>query len=420
MLSSLKRIMLTLPLLATSACSSVAFNPDFTVDFGDLDLFDFDWDTSNTTSTYLESERVYFDVDATIETVAGSGELGTDYTRVTKESEYQCSNTGSRGGDGGLATDGHLNWPTGVAVDEDGTVLIADQCNDAVRSLDADGTLNTAVRWGYAGPHDSVAFPLAGPGGVEVTAQGHRYIVDTYSHTLLKLDKQGQARVIVGVPGQPNDRSYDVAVPIALARLRYPTGVAEDSSGRLFIANYWGSYVLMVEKGRVQALPLPVMHAGGLATDNADNLYIVDNFGHNILKRSPDGTIRQIAGNGLEGCYGDGGPAILSRLNFPTGVRVRPDGVIFFTDTFNHRVAAITTDGNLYTVVGNGELQDQNDHEFGWFAGDGGDIRDASLNQPYALDFDADGNLLIADAMNNRIRKVTFSGHGPLPNPTGM
>lgn len=403
--NSLTASLLALPLLLTTGCMSSLGTGD--LDFSELDFFGTGSDGSETTG-YTIGHRVYFDPNARIETIAGTGSIGTAFTASVGD-EYQCSNTGLLEGDGGPATDAHLNWPTGVAVKADGSILVADQCNDRVRMIQTNGIITTLARKGYIGPGPFNAFALSGPGGVEVSRQGHTFIVDTFSHTILQVGPDGLAHVIVGHANREGLSDYSTPVPVLAAELSYPTGVAEDSQGRLYIANYWGSNILRVDQGMLEALPVAVNHAGGLATDAQDNLYIVDNYGEQLLKMSPEGSLTRIAGNGQRGSYGDGGPATEAKLNYPTAVRVREDGVVFFTDTFNQRVAAIETDGTLYTVVGNGALQSPEDEEFGRLSGDNEDIAQASLNQPYALDLDADGNLLIADAMNNRIRKVTFS-----------
>lgn len=355
--------------------------------------------------------RVYFDPGAVVETVAGSGSAGTEYALVVY-SEPVCSNTGGKWGDGGEARRAQLSWPTGVAVDKDGVILIADQCNNAVRAVKPNGQISTLVRYGHTSLRPDGRFSLRGPGGVEVSAQGNRYIVDTFSHTLLKQDNTGLAWVLVGERDVNDYAEYAYPVAQETALLNYPTGVAEDSQGRLYIANYWSSNILKVENGSVVNLNLGVTYAGGIATDSRDQLYVTDNERHRVLKVDSAGEVTVIAGIGTRGSFGDGGLATQAQLHFPTGVRVRDDGVVFITDTFNHRVVAISQDGKLYTVVGNGALLDSVDPEFGRFAGDNGPIEGVSLNQPYALDFDLDGNLLIADAMNNRIRRVRFSTAG--------
>ena len=111
--------------------------------------------------------------------------------------------------------------------------------------------------------------------------------------------------------------------------------------------------------------------------------------------------ITRLAGNGFTGSNGDGGLATQAGLNNPGGVAVDPAGNIYVADTANHRIRKVDTHGFITTVAGNGNAL---------FQGDGGPAIQASLNHPAGLLVDGVGNLLIADANNNRIRKVDSQG----------
>ena len=206
--------------------------------------------------------------------------------------------------------------------------------------------------------------------------------------------------------------------------MNYPTGARLDSNGNLFIADYLNNAIRRVDAQTLVITTvagtgeLGLYHEGGLATESAlnfpggialdaqDNLYITDNFS-NAIRRVDARTniITTVAGTGVAGFSGDGGLAKDATLNFPTGADFDSKGNLFFTDTRNNLVRVITTDGKIYTVAGNGLHRDD---YTGTFSGDGGDSLEASLDNPYAVEVDANDNLLIADTNNNRIRKVTF------------
>lgn len=110
------------------------------------------------------------------------------------------------------------------------------------------------------------------------------------------------------------------------------------------------------------------------------------------------GTITAHAGTGEKGFAGDGGPATKARLNQPFDVAFDRAGNLHVSDTFNHRVRKVDAKtGTITTVAGNGTKG---------FAGDGGKATDASLNEPYGIELDADGNLFIVDRLNSCIRRV--------------
>jgi len=108
------------------------------------------------------------------------------------------------------------------------------------------------------------------------------------------------------------------------------------------------------------------------------------------------GSLKPFAGTGVAGSNGDGGPASQAELNNPFGLALTPDGALWVADYAAHVVRRIGTHGVITTVVGNGTPA---------YAGDGGPARQASLKNPHEIRFDRDGNLFIADAGNNVIRR---------------
>ncbi|MFN0085449.1 MAG: Ig-like domain-containing protein [Blastocatellia bacterium] len=137
------------------------------------------------------------------------------------------------------------------------------------------------------------------------------------------------------------------------------------------------------------------------AFDSAGNMYIADDAGHRIRKVSPGGTITTVAGTGLAGFEGDGGPATAARLNFPSRPAVDGSGNLYIADYSNHRIRKVTAaTGVITTIAGDGN---------GRFGGDGGPAIGASLNGPESCAIGRDGNLYIADYLNHRVRKVTLN-----------
>jgi len=115
------------------------------------------------------------------------------------------------------------------------------------------------------------------------------------------------------------------------------------------------------------------------------------------LAADPAPTITAFAGTGERGFAGDGGPAEKAKLDQPFDVTFDKAGNLYFSDTNNHRVRKVDAKGIISTVAGNGKKG---------FAGDGGKAVEASLNEPYGIELDADGNLFIVDRLNYCVRKV--------------
>jgi sugar lactone lactonase YvrE len=141
-------------------------------------------------------------------------------------------------------------------------------------------------------------------------------------------------------------------------------------------------------------------------------LYICDTGNHRIRQVAADGTISTVAGNGIRGYSGDGGPALQAELNEPYEVRFDSAGDLYFVERLNHLVRRVAMkSGIISTVAGTGSAG---------FSGDGGKAREAQLNEPHSIGFDRAGDLYICDIKNHRVRKVamatgvisTFAGTG--------
>jgi len=138
-----------------------------------------------------------------------------------------------------------------------------------------------------------------------------------------------------------------------------------------------------------------------VAADTAGNLYVVDTGNHRIRKVDMNGVITTVAGNGIAGFGGDGGPATAANLDGPFGAAVDGAGNLYIADTNNNRIRKVDTKGVISTIAGS--------DTFG-FDGDGGPATSAVLYAPESVALDAVGNLYIADWGNNRVRLVSAEG----------
>jgi uncharacterized protein (TIGR03437 family) len=168
----------------------------------------------------------------------------------------------------------------------------------------------------------------------------------------------------------------------------------------------------------VRALSAPLGEVRGVAVDARGRVFLSDRVNHLVLQVATDGMLTVIAGNGGQGFSGDDGPATSAALNDPAGIAVDAAGNVFFADKLNHRIRKISSEGIITTVAGKGGIAG--------FSGDGGPATEAGLSQPDGIAFDNQGNLLIADTFNERIRKVspqgiitTVAGKGSVPAFSG-
>jgi sugar lactone lactonase YvrE len=149
-------------------------------------------------------------------------------------------------------------------------------------------------------------------------------------------------------------------------------------------------------QGTTQPVAMPLLPTS-VAFDAAGNLYLADTNRHEVYESSLAGVLSVVAGNGVQGFAGDGGLATSAELNSPQGVAVGPDDTLYIADTGNQRIRAVNS-GLITTFAGNGSVG---------FAGDGGAAGNAAFRWPNALAIDASAALLVCDAGNQRVRRIS-------------
>ncbi len=225
------------------------------------------------------------------------------------------------------------------------------------------------------------------------------------------------AQTISTVAGTGRAGSSGNGGPATEAQLYTPRDVFVDAAGNLFIGGYNDQLVRRVDTSGTISIVAgggteglgdggPATEAGldhpiGVFVDATGNLFIADLDNDRVRKVDPAGTISTVAGTGTEGFSGDGGPATAAQLDLPWDVFVDAAGNLFIADRGNHRVRKVDPAGTISTVAGTGTRG---------FSGDGGPATEAQLNVPIDVFVDGAGNLFIADANNNRIRKVDPAG----------
>ncbi len=309
-------------------------------------------------------------------------------------------------------------------------------------------------------PLPALSAPYGNIQGVAVDGSGNVYVSDLNNNLVSRVSPNGTSVVVAGngVSGFSGDGGAATA-----ASLKGPAGVAVDSAGNLYIADTGNARVREVSGGIITtvagsgvggfsgdggpATEASLNSAPGVAVDAAGNLYIAD-FGNNRVREVTNGIITTIAGDGLGGSTGDGGPATSAKFAGPADVAVDSAGNIYIADQGNQRIQKVTA-GIITTLVGglnnpqgvaldakgdlyisssfsheiflfsNGALTKVAGGNGQGFAGDGGPATSAQLAFPTRIAFDSSGNLYIADSVNHRVRRVnslgvinTFAGNG--------
>lgn len=281
----------------------------------------------------------------------------------------------------------------------------------------------SAGHGGDGGPATAAGLYL--PYSTTSDGAGNVYIADFENNRVRKVDVYG---TITTYAGNGNfDHSGDGG-PANEAGILAPAAVLADSLGNLYIAesasssqdggcirkvNTSGNISTIAGTGLAgfsgdggPATAAAFRTITGVAIDGAGNVYIVDEGNNRVRKVNSDGIISTIAGIGTAGYSGDGGPAVAAKLNSPYSITLDNAGNIYFSDLDNNVIRKINTDGIIATIAGNGQWG----YVGNAFHGDGGPATLAELFVPFGVAVDREGNVYIADGWNNAVRKVDPSG----------
>jgi uncharacterized protein (TIGR03437 family) len=315
--------------------------------------------------------------------------------------------------DGGQATDAILGGLTRLAVDAGGNVYFIDSAL-TVRRVTPGGILSTVAGGGQL-TADGVAATqaLVLPAGVAVDAAGNLYIADYFASSIRKVTNGIISTLAGGGRGFMGDGG-----PALMASFNFPVGaLAVDAGADVFVADNENLRIREVRGGIVQtvagnglyrlagnggpAASATIYLVEGLRADPAGNLYFAESSLNRVRKIATDGTISIFAGNGLFGYSGDSGPATSARLAFPSFLATDSAGNVYVSDAVNNVIRKIDTNRIITTIAGTG---------VGGYSGDTGLAKQAQLYQPAGLDFDGEGDLWLADTLNNVIRVITPAG----------
>jgi sugar lactone lactonase YvrE len=291
--------------------------------------------------------------------------------------------------------------PEGVAVGADGSVYLSDFLADRVFKVRPDGKVVVIAGGGQGGDGPATRAWLNHPAGLAIDRSGNLYVADASGGTIRRIDGHGMISTL-----QVRDVN---AVAQQLRLTGVPIGVAVDASGEIWISEFYGTIRSIDTSGATTildttSLPPPAWVPGYIAFDSAGNLYISDRAsgasdnpiyqnpiggGCRIVRVSPNKNLSVIAGTGVCGFSGDGGPAVSARLDDPNGIAFDAVGNLYFADTNNHRIRRIDKNGIITTVAGTGA---------GGYSGDGGIATRAQLEYPFGIAITPAGFLYIADA----------------------
>jgi uncharacterized protein (TIGR03437 family) len=324
--------------------------------------------------------------DGIITTIAGTGTAGFS-------------------GDNGPAAAAQLNLPYGLATDLSGNLYVADLGNNRVRRIAPDGAIATVAGGGTdAAAADgalATGVPLLTPRNVATAAAGNLYISEFSGHRVRKVTTDGKIWTAAGtgIAGYWGDGGL-----AANAQLAFPAGLGVDRNGNLYIADSQNQRIRKILPGNVMSTALGGSPSTRLytpiavAVDSASTIFVGDSS-QTVHSYTVAGVWSLVAGTGAPGYWGDGGPAAAAKLAGVHDLAVDLTGTLYIADGV--RVRSVDHSRVIHTLAGDGYLH---------AVGDGGAATSAQLYRPSAIVLDHSGNLFVADTGTQRVRQVAPSG----------
>jgi len=304
--------------------------------------------------------------------------------------------------------------PTGVATNSGGDVYVADTLNNTIRKITPAGVVTTlAGASSVSGSTDGTgaAALFYYPQGVATDSAGNVYVADSLNDTIRRITPNAVVTTLAGTAGVQGSADATGSA----ARFNYPTSVATDNAGNLYIADAGNNTIRKITsgggvttlagragvQGSADGSGSTALFSGpvGVATDNAGNVYVADASNSTIRKITPTGVVTTLAGTaGATGSADGTGTA--ARFSLPQGVATDGAGNLYVSDGANNNIRKITPAGVVTTLAGTAGVEGSAD----------GTGAAASFWAPQGLATDNVGDVYLADRGNNTIRKITPGG----------
>lgn len=321
-------------------------------------------------------------------------------------------------GNGQLARNAELYYPSGLARDKDGDLYIADYQNSVIRKIDKNGIISVIAGTGEQGfsgdGGPATAAKLTYPTYLFFTQQGD--LLFSSFQQVRKIDRNGIITTIAGQydPGFSGDNG-----PATAAKFKNPCGIATDASGNIYIADsyndrirkidgagiittYAGSYSGYSGNGDV-AKNARFCKPSDITFDKYGNMFIADRDNHVIRKINTAGIVSTVAGNGFSPCSnsngwgGDGLQATNAALSTPVSIRVDDSGALYICEILNNVVRKVNSNGIVSTIAGmaaNG------------IGKDGAPARYSMLTRPFGLWVSGSGDVYFSDRDNHMVYRI--------------
>lgn len=277
---------------------------------------------------------------------SGGSFTNTGQVRVTT-----FAGNGSVGNGNGAGTAASFSYPSGVVVDTSGNVYVADEGSNLIRKISPTGNVTTFAGSGAEGHVDglSSAASFHWPSGLAFDARGNLIVSELGYPKIRKISPEGMVSTIAGSGEYGNNDGEGL-----LASFQWPSGLAIDTAGNIYVADRLNYSIRKIDKnGMVTTMNLSSgMYPASVVLDAMGNIYATDQIHHKIQKISPQGNVNTLAGSGDEGFYN--GTGTEASFRNPTGITLDADGNLYVTELNNHSIRKISSGGVVSTLSGTG------------------------------------------------------------------
>jgi sugar lactone lactonase YvrE len=292
-------------------------------------------------------------------------------------------------------------------MDGSGNLYISEYGGHRIRKITPAGVVSTLAGSGNAAYADGsgISASFNEPQGLDVDASGNVYVVEANNNRIRKITPAGVVTTLAGssIGGSADGTGVG-------ATFNRPFDLIRDGSGNLYVSDCGSHKIRKITPAGVvttiagSGLPGSTDGIGtaasfnfprGMVFDSSGNLYVADVWSHKIRKITPAGVVSTFAGSGVKSSVDGIGTA--ATFNEPSGLAIDSAGNFYVGETVGQKIRKITPSGEVTTLAGAGTVGSTD-----------GTGAAAKFNGPYGLLVDADGNLIVADTENHKIRKVTI------------
>ena len=259
--------------------------------------------------------------------------------------------TGEEGDKDGPGNEATFYYPSSIAVRNDGTIIVADRYNHKIRGIDLKGNVYTIAGKGEEGDEDGPGneAKFNYPSGIAIRNDGTIIVADSWNHKIKGIDLNGNVYTIAGT-GEEGDEDG----PGNEARFNYPYDIAIRNDGTIIVVDSYNNKIKGIDlDGNVFTIAgtgefgdkdgpgneATFYYPYGIAIINDGTIIVSDTVNKKIRGIDPDGNVYIIVSTGE---FGDeDGPGNEAKFNYPSGIAIRNDGTIIVADSYNNKIRGI-------------------------------------------------------------------------------